>query len=52
MTVDLGASGAAAVAARAVDVPLGTGLPTKEELIAHYPAKFTWNELKTFVNSG
>ncbi|KAJ6504602.1 hypothetical protein C8R47DRAFT_1102890 [Mycena vitilis] len=32
--------------------PLGSGPPTREELLAHYPAKFTWNELKTFVNSG
>ncbi|KAF9262925.1 hypothetical protein L218DRAFT_866494 [Marasmius fiardii PR-910] len=34
------------------DVPLGTGPPTQEELLAHYPAKFTWEQLKTFVNSG
>ncbi|KAK1226159.1 hypothetical protein PQX77_010870 [Marasmius sp. AFHP31] len=34
------------------DVPLGTGLPSREELLVHYPAKFTWNQLKTFVNSG
>ncbi|EKM79241.1 hypothetical protein AGABI1DRAFT_113826 [Agaricus bisporus var. burnettii JB137-S8] len=34
------------------DVPLRTGLPTREELLVHYPAKFTWNQLKTFVNSG
>ncbi|KAK0439890.1 hypothetical protein EV421DRAFT_1712963 [Armillaria borealis] len=33
-------------------VPLRTGPPTKEELIVYYPAKFTWNQLKTFVNSG
>ncbi|KAF8214913.1 hypothetical protein K438DRAFT_765522 [Mycena galopus ATCC 62051] len=33
-------------------LPLGSGLPTREELLVHYPAKFTWNELKTFVNSG
>jgi hypothetical protein len=33
-------------------VPLGTGLPTREELLVHYPAKFTWHQLKTFVNSG
>ncbi|KAJ7022716.1 hypothetical protein C8F04DRAFT_1137115 [Mycena alexandri] len=36
----------------AASVPLGSGLPTREELLVHYPAKFTWNELKTFVNSG
>ncbi|KAF9468636.1 hypothetical protein BDZ94DRAFT_1287112 [Collybia nuda] len=34
------------------DVPPGTGPPTREELLAHYPAKFTWSQLKTFVNSG
>ncbi|KAF8073891.1 hypothetical protein FPV67DRAFT_773028 [Lyophyllum atratum] len=34
------------------DVPLGTGLPTREELLVHYPAKFSWTQLKTFVNSG
>ncbi|TEB40006.1 hypothetical protein FA13DRAFT_1680029 [Coprinellus micaceus] len=32
--------------------PLRGGPPTKEELIAHYPAKFTWKHMKTFVNSG
>jgi hypothetical protein len=34
------------------NVPLGSGLPTRAELLEHYPAKFTWDELKTFVNSG
>ncbi|KAH9969754.1 hypothetical protein BC827DRAFT_1120500 [Russula dissimulans] len=33
-------------------VPLGEGTPTKEELLVHYPAKFTWGQIKTFVNSG
>ncbi|KAF9046083.1 hypothetical protein BJ165DRAFT_1414889 [Panaeolus papilionaceus] len=33
-------------------VPLRTGPPTREELFVYYPAKFTWNQLKTFVNSG
>jgi hypothetical protein len=33
-------------------VPLGEGPPTKEELLVYYPAKFTWEQLKTFVNSG
>lgn len=33
-------------------VPLGTGPPTREELLVHYPAKFTWHQLKVFVNSG
>lgn len=34
------------------DVPLRTGPPTKEELLVYYPSKFTWTQLKTFVNSG
>ena len=29
-----------------------SGPPTREELLTRYPAKFTWNQLKTFVNSG
>ncbi len=33
-------------------VPLGTGLPTREELLVHYPANFTWHQMKVFVNSG
>jgi hypothetical protein len=33
-------------------VQLGEGLPTKGELLVYYPAKFTWKQLKTFVNSG
>ncbi|KAJ6611430.1 hypothetical protein B0H10DRAFT_2056636 [Mycena sp. CBHHK59/15] len=33
-------------------VPLRSGLPTRDELLVHYPAKFTWSQLKTFVNSG
>ncbi|KAI1794971.1 hypothetical protein LXA43DRAFT_883080 [Ganoderma leucocontextum] len=33
-------------------VPLGTGLPTREELLVHYPANFTWHQIKVFVNSG
>ncbi|KZT09214.1 uncharacterized protein LAESUDRAFT_722943 [Laetiporus sulphureus 93-53] len=33
-------------------VPLGTGPPTREELLVYYPAKFTWTQLKTFINSG
>lgn len=33
-------------------VPLREGPPTREELLAHYPAKFTWTQMKTFVNSG
>ncbi|KAI0373660.1 hypothetical protein BV20DRAFT_962222 [Pilatotrama ljubarskyi] len=33
-------------------VPLGVGPPTREEMLVYYPAKFTWRQLKTFVNSG
>ncbi|KAF9017011.1 hypothetical protein BDZ89DRAFT_1075123 [Hymenopellis radicata] len=33
-------------------VPLRTGPPTKEEMLVYYLGKFTWNEMKTFVNSG
>ncbi|KAJ7256779.1 hypothetical protein B0H12DRAFT_1015657 [Mycena haematopus] len=44
--------GDASLTPNATVVPLGSGLPTREELLVHYPAKFTWNELKTFVNSG
>jgi len=33
-------------------VPLRTGPPTKEELLVYYPSKFTWTQLKAFVNSG
>ena len=29
-----------------------TGPPTREELLVHYPSKFTWTQLKIFVNSG
>ncbi|KAJ4482328.1 hypothetical protein J3R30DRAFT_2159166 [Lentinula aciculospora] len=36
----------------ASSVTLRTGPPTREELLVHYPAKFTWEQLKTFVNSG
>ncbi|KAI0338872.1 hypothetical protein BDW22DRAFT_1337144 [Trametopsis cervina] len=34
------------------NVPLRTGPPMREELLAHYPARFTWTHMKTFVNSG
>jgi len=34
------------------NVTLRTGPPTRDELLAHYPARFTWTQLKTFVNSG
>ncbi|KAG5634461.1 hypothetical protein H0H81_001870 [Sphagnurus paluster] len=34
------------------DIPLRIGPPTREELLVYYPAKFTWIQLKTFVNSG
>lgn len=34
------------------NVKLGTGPPTREELLIYYPAKFTWHQMKTFVNAG
>jgi len=34
------------------EVPLRTGPPTREELAVYYPAKFTWIQIKMFVNSG
>ena len=34
------------------EVPLRTGPPTREELAVYYPAKFTWIQIKTFINSG
>ncbi|KAI6014804.1 hypothetical protein BKA83DRAFT_645815 [Pisolithus microcarpus] len=30
----------------------GYGPPTRQELLAHYPAHFTWPQLKAFINSG
>lgn len=33
-------------------VPLRNGPPTREELFVYYPAKFTFQQLKTFINSG
>lgn len=33
-------------------VPLGTGPPTHEELVAYYPAQFTWDQLRAFLVSG
>jgi len=35
-----------------LNVPLGLGPPTREELMAYYTPKFTWFQLKLFVNSG
>ncbi|KAI0667731.1 hypothetical protein C8Q78DRAFT_1140374 [Trametes maxima] len=32
-------------------VPLGNGPPTRDEMLVYYPAKFTWKQLKTFINS-
>ena len=29
-----------------------SGLPMHQELLDHYPAKFIWQDLKMFVNSG
>lgn len=33
-------------------VAVGYGPPTKQELLVHYPARFTWPQLKAIVNSG
>ena len=33
-------------------VPLRKGPPTKDELLVYYPAKYTWEQLKTIINSG
>ncbi|KAL5501454.1 hypothetical protein ACEPAH_8714 [Sanghuangporus vaninii] len=33
-------------------VPLGSGPPTRDELRVYYPPKFTWWQLKLFINSG
>lgn len=43
---------AAATYHRPEDVPLREGLPTHDELLVHYPARFTWQQLRCFVNSG
>ncbi|KAF9243733.1 hypothetical protein BU15DRAFT_71859 [Melanogaster broomeanus] len=48
MTIEINAN-----AARTPEVvPLRSGLPTKDELLVHYPARFTWPQLKSFINSG
>ena len=39
-------------APKILTVPIGTGPPTKEELEAYYTPKFTWDQLKLFINSG
>ncbi len=44
--------GTTAQGLNAANVPLRAGRPTREELLVYYPAKFTWAQLKTFVNSG
>ncbi|THH20585.1 hypothetical protein EW146_g786 [Bondarzewia mesenterica] len=36
----------------AENVQLGSGPPTREELLVYYPSKFTWQQMKTFVNAG
>ncbi|KAJ3535087.1 hypothetical protein NM688_g7026 [Phlebia brevispora] len=41
-----------ALALRPEDVPLREGPPTREEMLIYYPGKFTWEQLKTFINSG
>ncbi|KAI0655382.1 hypothetical protein C8Q70DRAFT_923555 [Cubamyces menziesii] len=46
------ASDAASATLTPETVPLGDGPPTREEMLVYYPAKFTWKQLKTFVNSG
>ncbi|KAG6336883.1 hypothetical protein ID866_2209 [Astraeus odoratus] len=33
-------------------VVVSHGRPTREELITHYPARFTWAQLKAFVSTG
>ncbi|KAH9936542.1 uncharacterized protein B0H18DRAFT_325908 [Fomitopsis serialis] len=33
-------------------VPLRSGPPAREELLIHYPPKFTFHQLKTFINAG
>ena len=33
-------------------VPLGTGPPTLDEVRIYYPPKFTWWQLKLFINAG
>jgi len=33
-------------------VPIGEGPPTREQLLVHYPPKFTWQQLRVFINSG
>ncbi|GJE88488.1 DUF3605 domain-containing protein [Phanerochaete sordida] len=55
MTIDLAAAKALDAAPPALtpaDVPLREGPPTREELLVHYPARFIWQQLKCFVNSG
>ena len=44
--------GSAQPVLNADQISLCTGPPTKEEILVHYPPKFSWNQLKTFVNSG
>lgn len=33
-------------------VSLRSGPPTREELVVHYPPKFAFHQLKTFINAG
>jgi hypothetical protein len=42
----------ASISARAPEIPIGLGPPTKAELIMHYPGKFSWEQLRTFINAG
>ncbi|THH06088.1 hypothetical protein EW145_g4331 [Phellinidium pouzarii] len=34
------------------EVPLGTGPPTREELRVYYTPRFTWTQLRLFINFG
>jgi hypothetical protein len=40
------------VVPRVLKVAVRSGTPTMDELRVYYPARFTWLQLKTFVNSG
>ena len=53
MTIDLAAAKALdAAPLTPAAVPLREGPPTRDELLVHYPARFTWTQLKCFVSSG
>ncbi|KII91085.1 hypothetical protein PLICRDRAFT_39694 [Plicaturopsis crispa FD-325 SS-3] len=48
----MSASDTATPTTSAKDVPLRDGPPTRAEMLAHYPAKFNWTQLRAFINSG